>query len=88
MAGTAQSSTAVTMLALITHHGLTEDIRCPVQMYATAGSDTVVRVYDDHQRAPLLSLSGGDGTSCCGHTNTVFGLCWKPEDSQVSPTYL
>jgi hypothetical protein len=40
----------------------------------------VVRVYDDQQRTPLLRLSGGDGKDCCGHSNTVFGLAWKPKD--------
>ncbi|KAF6261860.1 WD40-repeat-containing domain protein [Scenedesmus sp. NREL 46B-D3] len=58
-------------------------IRADGQLVATAGSDMVVRVYDDQQRAPLLRLSGGDGKDCCGHSNTVFGLAWKPEDCQV-----
>jgi hypothetical protein len=54
-----------------------------LQLIATAGSDMVVRVYDDQQRTPLLRLSGGDGKDCCGHSNTVFGLAWKPDDCQV-----
>jgi hypothetical protein len=56
---------------------------CCAQLFATAGSDMVVRVYDDQQRTPLLRLSGGNGKDCCGHSNTVFGLAWKPEDCQV-----
>jgi hypothetical protein len=58
---------------------------CTMQLFATAGTDMVVGVYDDQQRTPLLRLSGGDGKDCCGHSNTVFGMAWKPEDCQVRP---
>lgn len=58
-------------------------IRPDGQLFATAGTDMAVRVYDDQQRTPLLRLTGGDGKDCCGHSNTVFGLAWKPEDCQV-----
>eukprot|EP00879_Flechtneria_rotunda_P029907 GHRR01032373.1.p1 GENE.GHRR01032373.1~~GHRR01032373.1.p1 ORF type:complete len:117 (+),score=29.63 GHRR01032373.1:195-545(+) len=53
------------------------------QMFATAGSDTIVRVYDDTRTTPILHLTSGDGNHSCGHTNSVFGMAWKPDEDQV-----
>eukprot|EP00879_Flechtneria_rotunda_P028752 GHRR01030970.1.p1 GENE.GHRR01030970.1~~GHRR01030970.1.p1 ORF type:complete len:225 (+),score=63.63 GHRR01030970.1:1225-1899(+) len=52
-------------------------------MFATAGSDTIVRVYDDTRTTPILHLTSGDGNHSCGHTNSVFGMAWKPDEDQV-----
>jgi hypothetical protein len=55
-------------------------------MFATAGSDGVVRVYDEQAAAPLVRLDKGNDDTTCGHTARVFGLVWKPEDPQVQGT--
>eukprot|EP00775_Hariotina_reticulata_P008682 gene8682-8863_t len=58
-------------------------VRQDSQFHATCGSDTVVRVYEESRKQPLLHLTAGDGKTCCGHSNSIFGLCWKPDDPQV-----
>lgn len=50
---------------------------------ATAGSDGVVRVYDETRQVPVVRLSDGNGTTTAGHSNSIFGLCWRPADFQV-----
>jgi hypothetical protein len=52
-------------------------------MYATAGSDRAIRVYDEASRRVLCTLRDGDGVSTAGHTNNVYSIAWKPEDWQV-----
>ncbi|GLC36579.1 hypothetical protein PLESTF_001275300 [Pleodorina starrii] len=52
-------------------------------MYASAGSDTVVRVYDEGTCSLSRTLDHGDGVSTTGHTNCVFSLAWQPNDPQI-----
>ncbi|KAL6760828.1 WD40-repeat-containing domain protein [Haematococcus lacustris] len=50
---------------------------------ATAGSDTLVRVYDESRGELLCSLSHGDGERCAGHSSAIYSVVWKPDDPQV-----
>lgn len=52
-------------------------------MFATAGSDHAVRVYDEHTHQVAMTLDHGDGVATVGHSNDVFGLAWKGDDPQV-----
>jgi len=51
--------------------------------FATCGSDLAVRVYDDHTNKLTATLDHGDGINTTGHSNSVFGLAWKPDDPNV-----
>ncbi|KAJ9508139.1 hypothetical protein QJQ45_021506, partial [Haematococcus lacustris] len=55
---------------------------------ATAGSDTLVRVYDESRGELLCSLSHGDGERCAGHSSAIYSVVWKPDDPQASPAAL
>lgn len=55
-----------------------------VQVFATAGSDHAVRVYDEATRTAVATLTAGDGVKTTGHSNSVYGLAWKQEEPQVS----
>jgi COMPASS component SWD3 len=48
-------------------------------MFATGGSDCVVRVYNESTRKCLLELAGG-GTGEPGHNNKIFSVVFDKED--------
>ncbi|GFR50709.1 hypothetical protein Agub_g12966 [Astrephomene gubernaculifera] len=53
------------------------------EVFASAGSDYVVRVYDEASCSVCRTLDHGDGVTTNGHTNHVFALAWHPGDPQV-----
>lgn len=55
----------------------------PLQMFAAAGSDRSVRVYDEATGTQILELTHGDGFTTGGHSNGVFALAFKPDNPQV-----
>lgn len=59
------------------------EVRQDGQMFATAGSDHIIRVYDEHRNVPMCRMQYGVDANVAGHSNNVFGLCWKGEDYQV-----
>ncbi|PNW83055.1 hypothetical protein CHLRE_06g305000v5 [Chlamydomonas reinhardtii] len=61
-------------------------MRADGRMFASAGSDTVVRVYDEAAApggAACRTLDHGDGVTTTGHTSHVFSLAWQPDDPQI-----
>ncbi|MCO5572357.1 hypothetical protein L7F22_026110 [Adiantum nelumboides] len=52
-------------------------------LFATAGLDTKVRIYDGLTRKMSMVLDEGDGSSTSGHTNRVFALKWNSLDTNV-----
>ncbi|MCO5600244.1 hypothetical protein L7F22_054354 [Adiantum nelumboides] len=52
-------------------------------LFATAGLDTKVRIYDGLTRKMSMVLDEGDGSSTSGHTNRVFALKWSSLDTNV-----
>ena len=58
---------------------LTVDYNPDGSMFATGGSDTVVRVYDEQTRQLKVALEGG-GSGEPGHSNRVFCVKFDQED--------
>ncbi len=58
---------------------LTVDYNPDGTMFATGGSDTVVRVYDEQTRQLKIALEGG-GSGEPGHSNRVFCVKFDQED--------
>ncbi|KAG2497066.1 hypothetical protein HYH03_005063 [Edaphochlamys debaryana] len=58
-------------------------MRADGHMFASAGSDYVVRVYDEATVSPCRTLDHGDGVTTTGHTSHVFSLAWQPDDPQI-----
>ncbi|GIM15154.1 hypothetical protein Vretimale_17957 [Volvox reticuliferus] len=52
-------------------------------IFASGGSDCVVRAYDEATCSLCRTLDHGDGVTTTGHTNHVFSLAWHPDDPQV-----
>ncbi|EFJ51515.1 hypothetical protein VOLCADRAFT_103424 [Volvox carteri f. nagariensis] len=52
-------------------------------IFASAGSDCVVRAYDEATCSLCRTLDHGDGVTTTGHTNNVFSLAWQPDDPQI-----
>ncbi|KAI5058261.1 hypothetical protein GOP47_0026949 [Adiantum capillus-veneris] len=52
-------------------------------LFATAGLDTKVRIYDGLTRKMSVILDEGNGSSTAGHTNRVFALKWASIDTNV-----
>lgn len=52
-------------------------------LFATAGKDRLVRVYDEATKRLVQSLSGGDQKECAGHSNRVFSLKFHPLQPNV-----
>lgn len=52
-------------------------------MFASAGSDCVVRVYDEATCSEAVRLDHGDDVLTTGHSNNVFSLAWSRDDPQV-----
>eukprot|EP00951_Prasinocladus_malaysianus_P049788 scaffold673637_cov60-Prasinocladus_malaysianus.AAC.1 len=63
-----------------------------VQLFASAGSDRNIRVYDASKGQPSLELkSGGAGSlsirtsdgASTGHSNSVYALTWVPGQPDI-----
>lgn len=52
-------------------------------MFATAGRDTAVRVYDEATKTEIACLKGGQGTTTAGHSNRIFSMKFHPEDENI-----
>jgi WD40 repeat protein len=52
-------------------------------LFATAGKDRLVRVYDEATKRMVQTLSGGDQKECAGHSNRVFSLKFHPQQPNV-----
>ena len=50
--------------------------------FCTAGSDTVVRVYDEQTRGLVIALEGG-GAGEPGHSNRIFCSKFNAEDPNL-----
>lgn len=49
-------------------------------LLATAGSDAVVRIYDEATGKLREKLASGDDVTTTGHTNHVYSVCWNQDD--------
>mmetsp|Transcript_25136 Transcript_25136/g.65248 ORF Transcript_25136/g.65248 Transcript_25136/m.65248 type:complete len:317 (+) Transcript_25136:614-1564(+) len=62
---------------------------CPTQpMFASAGVDRNLRLYDEGKQAVAATMASGGGgavttESHTGHSNSVYALRWAPEDPNV-----
>ena len=61
---------------------LTVDYKPDGTMFATGGSDCIVRVYDESTRKLKVELAGG-GTGEPGHNNRVFAVKFDKEDENL-----
>lgn len=61
---------------------LTVDYKPDGTMFATGGSDCIVRVYDEQTRKLRAELAGG-GTGEPGHNNRVFAVKFDKEDENM-----
>ena len=52
-------------------------------MFATAGKDHTVRLYDEATKTMVSALMGGRGSSGPGHSNRVFSLKFNPSDENL-----
>ncbi|TMW61767.1 hypothetical protein Poli38472_010830 [Pythium oligandrum] len=59
------------------------DYRADGAMFATAGKDQAVRVYDEATKAEVVCMRGGHGTLTAGHSNRVFSVKFFPDDDNV-----
>ena len=61
---------------------MTVDYKPDGTLFATAGSDCIVRVYDEATRKLKVELAGG-GTGEPGHNNRVFAVKFDKEDENL-----
>lgn len=59
------------------------DYRPDGELFATAGRDCKVRVYEENTKVLLTTMSEGNGTKCCGHSNRVYAVKFKPNDPNI-----
>lgn len=62
------------------------DYRSDGAMFATAGKDYHVRIYDEATKAEVVTLTGGyrsSGTKDPGHSNRIFSLKFHPTDPDI-----
>eukprot|EP00762_Andalucia_godoyi_P003517 ANDGO_04350.mRNA.1 putative WD repeat-containing protein alr2800 len=59
------------------------DYRHDGMLFATAGSDHIMRVYSEETKTLISQLSGGHGDVTAGNSNRVFALKWHPTDPNV-----
>lgn len=52
-------------------------------MFATAGKDRSVRVYDEATKSLIQQMSGGTANVTAGHSNRVFSLKFVPDDENL-----
>ena len=68
------------------HQVYSLDYRPDATAFATAGQDTVVRIYDEATLSLTTTLQAGDlgfPGAAPGHTSRVFSLKWDPSDPQL-----
>eukprot|EP01084_Bolivina_argentea_P008873 16588_1 len=51
--------------------------------FASAGKDKIIRIYDDETKKLVCSLEKGFMAKHVGHSNRIFALKWKPDDSNI-----
>mmetsp|Transcript_50446 Transcript_50446/g.121434 ORF Transcript_50446/g.121434 Transcript_50446/m.121434 type:complete len:389 (-) Transcript_50446:90-1256(-) len=56
------------------------DYRRDGAMFATAGKDKTVRLYDEATKSLVTGMSGGVSNVTAGHSNRVFALKFNPSD--------
>ena len=59
------------------------DYRPDGQLFATAGKDQAVRVYDESTKTLVSTLKGGMAQVTPGHSNRVFSLKFNPDDPNL-----
>lgn len=59
------------------------DYRPDGEVFAAAGKDYKVRLYDESSKALISTLAGGYGKATPGHSNRVFSLKFHPTDKNV-----
>jgi WD40 repeat protein len=62
------------------------DYRDDGMMFATAGKDTVVRLYDEATKTETCAMKGTAGygaTQSSGHSNRIFSLKFSPDDPNI-----
>jgi len=56
------------------------DYRNDGRIFATAGKDACVRIYDEATKSLVSTLYGGDGHVTAGHANRIFAIKFHPTD--------
>ena len=59
------------------------DYRADGSMFATAGRDTAIRVYDEATKTEIACMKGGHGAVTAGHSNRIFSMKFHPTDENV-----
>jgi COMPASS component SWD3 len=59
------------------------DYRPDGAVFATAGKDYTVRVYDEATKTLMSEMKSGAGRVTPGHSNRVFSLKFRPEDPSI-----
>jgi WD40 repeat protein len=59
------------------------DYRRDGAVFATAGQDFHIRIYDEATKTLASTLYGGTAEVTAGHSNRVFALKWHPTDRNV-----
>jgi len=59
------------------------DYRHDGSIFATAGKDATVRLYDEETNTCISKLHGGNGVTSAGHTNRIFSLKFHPHDDNI-----
>jgi len=59
------------------------DYRNDGAVFATAGKDKTVRIYDEATKSLAHSMSGGSANVTAGHSNRVFSLKFNPDDDNM-----
>jgi len=59
------------------------DYRRDGAMFATAGKDKTVRLYDEATKSQVSAMSGGVSNVTAGHSNRVFALKFNPRDPNM-----
>ena len=53
------------------------------KLFATAGRDFHVRIYDETSKTLVSTMMGGNGFTTAGHTNRIFALKFHPTDPNL-----
>lgn len=61
----------------------TLDYRNDGEQFATAGRDCKVRVYEEATKTLVRTLSSGKTQKTAGHSNRIYAVKYKPDDSNV-----
>lgn len=56
------------------------DYRPDGEMFASAGRDAKVRVYEESTKSLLMTLAVGNGHTSAGHSNRVYSVKFSPHD--------